>query len=86
MQSWSPQSWPMRSRCPSIRAGSVSHSRPNSFAFAGITSVGRQDADRWVWRLMVEVPDLTHLGTTKLIWRWLETDVGLKGSHLDALR
>ena len=33
-----------------------------------------------------EVPDLTHLGTTKLIWRWLETDVGLKGSHLDALR
>lgn len=34
----------------------------------------------------VEVPDLTHPGTVKLIWRWLETDVGLKGSHLDALR
>lgn len=64
----------------------MSYSRSSSFVFAGSTSVRRQDADRLVWRLMVEVPDLTHLGTTKLIWRWLETDVGLKGSHLDALR
>lgn len=33
-----------------------------------------------------EVPDLTHTGTAKLIWRWLETDTGIKGSHLDSLR